>query len=236
MKWWERLEQEIARRGWSKVELARRSGIDKESIYKYLRGETDQPRGSVMQKLADAIGRPLLWLRDGVDTEETLELASDRRFGMPVRVAGFVEAGAFREADDLDQDEPEILYEPEDKTFPQARRMAFTVSGDSVNALKPRPIMPGDRVICIAYEDVMHRVPLIHGMVVVVERTRDGGHSREWSIKQVELYEDRVEFHPRSSNPRHRPIVVGKNFEADEGTTVEVIGIVRRVVNDFPLS
>lgn len=236
MKWWQRLQAEIDRLDWSKAELSRRSGISYDSINKYLRGETEQPRGNVMQKLADAIGRPALWLRDGINPDGANELEPDPRQVMPVPVAGFVEAGAFREVDDTGQEAPDYIYEPEDKTFPQARRMAFTVSGDSVNALRPRPILPGDRVICIAYEDVMHRVPLIAGMVVVVERTRDGGHSREWSVKQVELHEDRVEFHPRSSNPRHKPIIVAKDFSALDGTEISVIGIVRRVVNDFPLS
>lgn len=73
------------------------------------------------------------------------------------------------------------------------------------------------------------------GMVVVVERTRDGGHTREWSIKQVELYEDRIEFCPRSTNPKHKPIVVKRDALADEGVSVEIIGLVRRVINEFPL-
>lgn len=102
--------------------------------------------------------------------------------------------------------------------------------------LKPRPILPGDRVICVAYEDVAHLVPLRDGMVVVVERTRDAGQFREWSVKQIELYQGRTEFHPRSTNAKHKPIVIDHDASADNGVAVEIIGLVRRIVNEVPLS
>lgn len=153
---------------------------------------------------------------------------------VPVRKAGIVEAGTFREVDEFDQSEPVEEYAPRDPRFPNARQIYFEVSGDSMNDLRPRPIFPGDRCFCVAYEDIEHEVELQHGMVVVVQRTRDGGHFREWSIKQLELYRDRSEFHPRSTNPKHKPIVITRDTEADSGVSVEVIALVRRVVNDMP--
>lgn len=153
----------------------------------------------------------------------------------PAVVAGRVAAGIFREVDDLDQSEAERVWETPDEKFPHARRMAFDVEGDSMNQLKPRPIMEGDRLICVAFEDVADRVRIRDGLVVVVERTRDGGHTREWSVKQVELYEDRIEFHPRSTNPAHKPIVVKRDAQADDGVQVEIIALVRAVRNEFPL-
>lgn len=152
-------------------------------------------------------------------------------------VVGTVEAGTFREVDELgvDDDRAEIVI-PSDDRFPNARVLAFDVAGDSMNALLPRPILPGDRVSCVAYEDVAHQVPLRDGMVVVVERVRSGGHMREWSIKQLEIYDDRYEFHPRSTSSKHKPIVIQRDLEADDGTSVEIIALVRRVVNDIPLS
>ncbi len=150
-----------------------------------------------------------------------------------IPIVGTVEAGAFREVDEFDQSEPVTLSLPRDEKFPNARQVAFDVAGDSMNDLKPRPIFAGDRAVCVAYEDIAHQVVLRDGMVVVVERKRDSGHFREWSVKQIEIYEDRTEFHPRSTNPRHKPIIVHRNFEADDGVTVEVIALVRRVVNDL---
>jgi transcriptional regulator with XRE-family HTH domain len=151
-----------------------------------------------------------------------------------IPIVGTVEAGAFREVDDFDQSEPRTLTLPRDEKFPNARQLGFDVSGDSMNDLKPRPILSGDCAVCVAYEDIASQVVLRDGMVVVVERTRDSGHFREWSVKQIEIYADRTEFHPRSTNPKHKPIVVHRNFEADDGVKVEVIALVRRIVNEMP--
>lgn len=150
------------------------------------------------------------------------------------RKAGIVAAGLFREVDEFDQSEPEEISVPRDENFPNARQMTFDVEGDSMNELRPRPILPGDTVVCTAYEDIAHRVVLRDGMVVVVQRSRDAGMMREWSVKQIEIYEDRTEFHPRSNNPKHKPIVVHRQFDSDDGVNVEVIGIVRMVLNTMP--
>lgn len=149
-------------------------------------------------------------------------------------VAGIAEAGAFREVDEFDQSERIEIALPRDEKFPNARQLLFDCSGDSMNDLKPRPILPGDRLVTISYEDVGHLVELKSGMVVVVQRERDGGHFREWSVKQLELYPDRTEFHPRSTNPKHKPIVIRQDHEADDGVTVQVIALVRRVMNEMP--
>lgn len=182
---------------------------------------------------ADAFHTTPEWLNfgdggAGISTE--LRQVSPERL-MPVTVNGKVAAGLFREVDDFDQSAPERIWEEPDPEFPNARRIAFDVEGESVNALKPRPIFPGDRLICVAFEDVANQVRVRDGMVVVLERTRDGGHTREWSVKQVELYDDRIEFHPRSTNPTFKPIVVMRNAAADDGVQVEIIALVRSVKN-----
>lgn len=232
MKWWNRLDQRMQELGWSKAELSRRSGITYDSINKYLRGDTDNPRGNVLEKLAETIDKPLLWLRDGLEVDIPNDILTF--VGMStVRIAGTVEAGTFREVDEFDQSEAIEIAVPRDDKFPYARQMAFNVSGDSMNDLKPRPILSGDRAICVAYEDIADETTLRDGMIVVVERTRDGGHTREWSIKQIELYADRTVFAPRSTNPKHKPIIIERDVDADDGTRVEVIALVRRIVNDL---
>lgn len=153
----------------------------------------------------------------------------------PAYRAGTVEAGAWREVDMFDQSEMQWLALPPDPQFPQATQEIYDVSGDSMNALEPFPILPGSQVVALRYDDIAGRVPLRDKMVVVVERARDAGHTRELSIKQVEFYEDRIEFHPRSTNPKHKPIVVEHDSWADEGTTVAVRALVRRTMNELPL-
>lgn len=164
-----------------------------------------------------------------------LEVVPTSQRLVPVRVAGRVEAGAFRAQEDLgDWHEAETVLDIRDPKYPHARHLCFDVDGDSMNALEPRPIMNGDRVFGVAYEDIDQKTPLRDGMVVVVERERYAGQEREWSVKQVELYADRVEFHPRSTNPRHKPIVVKRDAKADDGMKVEIICLVRRISNDLP--
>ncbi len=145
-------------------------------------------------------------------------------------IVGPVRAGSWREVDDLDQRERPTVVLPADPDFPNARVLVFEVEGDSMNDLSPVPLRPGAHVVCLAYPDIARYYPPRDGMVVVVERRRDGGHLREWSVKQVELHEDRVEFHPRSTNPDHKPIVVAMDAFADDGVEIEIIGLVREVL------
>lgn len=210
--------------GRSQSELARRLGVHPSAINKLVAGK----RGLKTHEI------PIAAEYFGEAPPDTELRLSSAQTG-PVVVAGKTAAGVFREVDDLDQSEPARIWEPIDERFPHARRMAFDVEGDSVNDLKPRPVMNGDRVICVSFEDVADEVKVRDGLVVVVERTRDGGHTREWSVKQVELYEDRIEFHPRSTNAKHKPIVVMRDAQADDGVQVEIIGLVRAVRNEFPL-
>ena len=187
-----------------------------------------------LPQIARALGVPVAAI-DPTYAELASEIAPLVGDLVPVRTMGTVEAGAFRAVDEFEEEETVTLWEPRDHLFPMARQLSWTVSGDSMNNLRPRPIMPGDRVIGVAFDDLQGRVLLRDGMVLVVERSLAGGHVREWSVKQLELYDDRLEFHPRSTNPRHKPIVVKKDLRADDGQLVSILAVVRRVTNDVPL-
>ncbi len=210
--------------GRSQSELARRLGVHPSAINKLVNGK----RGLKTHEV------PIAAEYFGEAPPETELRMIDERVG-PVIVNGKTAAGVFRVVDDFDQSAPEKIWEAVDPQFPHARRMAFDVEGDSMNNLKPRPIMEGDRLICVAFEDVAHQVRVRDGLVVVVERTREGGHTREWSVKQIELYDDRTEFCPRSTNPTHKPIVIKRDAKADDGVVVEIIALVRSIKNDLAL-
>ena len=212
------------------------SGKNPDLLRTMKQGRSSFPRGDNLEGLRALLEVPMEWLTnpdDAADAPKDLRPATDAAY--PVTIIGKVAAGVFREVDDTDQSERRRILEAPDQRFPNARRMAFEVEGDSMNRLEPRPILAGDTLICVAFEDVAKQVKVRDRMVVVVERTRDGGHTREWSVKQVELYEDRIEFHPRSSNAAHKPIVVPRNAAADEGVQIEIIALVRRSTNEFPL-
>lgn len=244
----ERIDRRLAATGKSAKGASREAG-QSESFIKNIRlGASKSPRTEGLQALARVLDTTIDWLTDGrgpevvsadapaIERMESNVRATDLGELVPVKIAGKVKAGEFLAIEDLgDWEEPETFLDTRDTRFPNARHLGFEVEGDSMNALKPRPIQDGDRLSALAYEDIADRYPLRDGMIVVVERTRHGGHEREWSVKQLEIYEDRVEFHPRSTNPRHKPIVVKREHQADDGMTVEIIAIVRRLVAEFNL-
>jgi len=213
--------------GKSQTGLARALGVHSSAINRLANGNRKLQPGEI-ERAAAYFGVP------PPQVSATVRPSGER--WVPVIVSGAAQAGAFREVEDLNQDEPETLYLPPDSKFPNARQFAVDIYGDSMNALRPRPIFEGDRAICVAYEDIAHQLPLIEGMIVLVQRTRDGGHLREWSVKQIELHGGRTEFHPRSTNPSHKPIVVEHDFDADNGTEVQVLGLVRRFVSEMPIA
>lgn len=233
MKWWHRLQQAIDDLGWSKAELQRRSGISYDSINKYLRGEVDNPRGNVLDKLAETIGRPTLWLKEGIGSEpQSPELT--RRAGGTAPVVATVEAGAWREVDELDQDNGEWITIPADDKYPDATQRVYDVSGDSMNKLEPIPITNGSRIVAIDYDEIASRVPLRDGLIVVVQRSRNGGQERELTVKQVAWFGDRIEFQPRSTNAKHKPIVVEHDNWEDDGIQIAVVGLVRDIIHRLP--
>ena len=63
--WEKRLNEAFRATGWSKAELGRRSGIQYDSLNKYLAGKVEHPRGDSLPRLAKSLGVNLLWLRDG---------------------------------------------------------------------------------------------------------------------------------------------------------------------------
>ena len=61
--WSKRLWRALSWKGWSQRELARRTGLDEQKVYKYLQGKVDQPRGDTLLRLADTLGVTETWLR-----------------------------------------------------------------------------------------------------------------------------------------------------------------------------
>ena len=67
--WAKRLNDVFKQSGWSKRELARRSGVNYDSLNKYLTGKVDQPRGDSLPRLAKSLSVSALWLREGVGAQ-----------------------------------------------------------------------------------------------------------------------------------------------------------------------
>lgn len=233
----ERIDARLEAVGLSATAASRKAGLSDDAIRNIRRKVEAGIEGGVssrtLEALAPVLHTTVAHLADDApqDGEHTTARQVDGGV-VPAVVAGRVAAGLFFEVDDFDQSEPERVNVPVDSRYPNARVVLFDVEGTSMNDLRPRPILHGDRLVTLSFEDL--GIPIRDGMVVVIERTRDGGHTREWSVKQVEFYQDRIEFHPRSTDPRYKPIVVKHEDDQDDGQHVHILALVTQVLNTLP--
>lgn len=141
-----------------------------------------------------------------------------------LQYAGILEASAWRPVDMLVQATERTVPFARDPRYPAARQYAWEVRGDSMNKAQ---IFEGFIVRGVDLIDFQeHYGDLRDGMIVVVERTRGGGMEIELTVKQLRLFADRMELFPRSTNPKHTPLVVPFDNNADNGETVTVKAIV----------
>lgn len=160
MDWSDRLSEEMQALGWNKAELARRSGIPYDSINKYLRGDIDQPRGDAMERLAKAIGRDVLWLRDGIETGAVPAPAAntsvpDLAIFAGMGGGGYLEVAVDAEGRPSDPDQVRGYWEFPDymlRRFGNLKHIyAWEVKGDSME-----PTLAGGAVVFV---DTSQTVP-----------------------------------------------------------------------------
>ena len=77
--WHERTLQVLRELEWSRAELARQSGISKESIYKYLAGSIHKPRGDNLRAISQALGVSEVWLTFGTGEKQVRQAAAPPR-------------------------------------------------------------------------------------------------------------------------------------------------------------
>lgn len=75
MEWYDRARRLMDAGGINAAELARRAGIHEKTIYKYLDGKVDQPRGDTLSRIARVLSVSDQYLRFGEPTSIVTELA-----------------------------------------------------------------------------------------------------------------------------------------------------------------
>lgn len=143
-----------------------------------------------------------------------------------VPVDGTVQAGSFREPEMWDDSVQKEIVIQRDSHYPTARHVAYEVHGDSmINA----GIQHGDTILCLDYQDMGGN--LINDAKVVIEQNRDGMIER--SVKAVAIYKDRVEFQPRSDDPKFKAIVLPNKGKGKAGAAqIKVLAVVRKITRD----
>ncbi len=240
------LRKALEHSGISQAELSRQlterlgRSIDRAAVNKMLIGDDKGKKGrkiagDEMIAIAEITGYPApeTKLEGGITLSASSAARPTTRALRQVPIVGKVEAGVFREVVEYDDEEPRMIFVEQDPDFPDARVFSLEVVGDSMNAADP-PMPSGSFAVCVDFDET--GLPIEDGMLVAIERTLDGGLAREWTVKQVEFFEDRTEYHPRSTNPKHKPIVVPHNTDTDDGMTVRVMGLVRSVIQPVRVS
>lgn len=145
-----------------------------------------------------------------------------------VPVMGEIQAGTWREAVEWEREDwvdvEDVAVDPE---YPDVRRFALRIVGQSVNKKAP----DGSIAICVKFIDI-GREPR-HGEFVVVYRKRRSGLT-EVTIKQYIIPADGgpAELWPCSDHPRwQEKLKLDPGADGDEEITVHAL--VRRAVIDF---
>lgn len=201
--------------GMSISDLARRLKTHRQNVSRWAAGDVGI-KPIIARRIAEILSVPAESL---VMDEPADELDVPRKPDY-VHIRGTIAAGVWLEHDDAPQmtDVVPIIG----GRWVGLEQFAYKVSGSSVDLLR---IFDGDYVVCVPYFDA-RRWPT-QDDVVVVERKR--GQTIERTVKQLALTPTGCELWPRSTDPRFQaPIVVNREGEAteDDGTTVEIIGLV----------
>lgn len=157
-------------------------------------------------------------------TSESATVSLDAISVSKLYVRMVAEAGNWREQSEYtDIEEPEWYLVPQRPGDP-LRRFLTKIAGDSMDKAR---LFDGDFVVTIDWNDLDR--PANDGEIVVVQQTRDGGHTIETTVKQIRVHKDRYELHPRSSNPKHKAITVKHGDGEADGRVVTIIGLVESV-------
>lgn len=232
----ERLKQLLEERRLSPETAARNAGLGASAIKDIIYGRSKSPRMNTITAIAYALGVPpadfliqapngmvnYLELKMGDRARHPESKSTPREQPRGVRltpVVGVVEAGAWRVTDLFEAEEfNEEIPIPDLNQF-GAKQAAFKVAGDSMDLAD---LPAGSYAVTVDWVDGGFEME--DGMVVVVERV--DGHRREWTVKELRLFADRFELWPRSSNSRHRPIIVRRDSVDEDGLEVRILGLV----------
>lgn len=202
----------------SAADAVRAFGWTASTYYGHENGRVKIPRDAAY-KYARAFKIDPAWLLYGKSSKNADLTQFESVTQIPVR--GSVAAGRWLEFDDTEQDSGSPIYAVAGR-FPMAEQFALKVSGPSMDKAR---IFDGDYVICVPYW--IARAAPTPGDIVVVERRR--GTMFERTLKELQMNEEWFELWPRSTDNRFQtPIRVKRNhdFVENDGTTVEIIGLV----------
>lgn len=191
---------------------AKQSGVDKNSIYNFLNGESQSLHPRTYAKLARVAQVPA-WQLSGDEPDVPSPTT--------IWVSGSVQAGCFREAVEWDRGDWFAVDVPVPSRF-QGLARALKVDGPSMN----KEFREGSVVIWVQTLDF--RAPRHEDHVVVYSYRRDG--AVETTLKQLRVLPDGTQWlWPQSDHPAHQAPI----NPAEPGDDIETIEIAGIVIGDY---
>lgn len=206
----QRITKRMERLHLNNSQLGRLSGTSETFVRDILRGKSKNPGPEKLAKVAEALGTTLEWLVKGEDGP------IDRPPVEGLEVLGDIQAGNWMDISLIDDGhrEREVIPVARDPRFPKAAQYLLRVVGDSMNLKYPEY----SYVHCV--EAIASGVKKRVGQVVHVERHQ--GPLVEITLKEITEMNGRIVLSPRSSNPKHQPLVL----DGDSSTEIIIKGFV----------
>lgn len=179
-EWWDRANDIIDARRWSRADVARRISVPEDRLYKWLQGEVAQPRGDAISKLAVVLGVHEYWLRTGKGPRVS-----------SAQLVGYISAG--EEFYPIDDFAPGAGFEDVTLSLDVADPIAIRVRGSSMSPVYRN----GDDLFCsrergVSIESVVGRdcVVLTKDGAGYVKQLRPGNAGRFTLRSYNPAYED----------------------------------------------
>lgn len=141
----------------------------------------------------------------------------DSVVGLPL--VGYVQAGTWTEIQFVGTEgDHDVIPIPRDSRFPEARQYVLGMLGDSMNLQYPDP--DNTFISCVDFAD--SGLTPKSGMIVHVERYRNGGQEVENTLKILDVRAGgELWLMPNSSNPIHKPM----HINGDDATEIVIRGV-----------
>ncbi|MHA7777375.1 LexA family protein [Roseibium sp. M-1] len=153
-----------------------------------------------------------------------LEAASaPLRAAAPLEIKGQVAAGLWMEAGLFETDTVSQSTIAGDLRYPGEYQYLLQINGESLNRIARN----GDLILCLDYLDA--GIEIKSGDLVVVERSRDGGHTIERTAKRIVRRNGDIELRPESNDPRFQDPVIFTEHD-EEATEVRIISKILSVI------
>jgi transcriptional regulator with XRE-family HTH domain/predicted Rdx family selenoprotein len=152
---------------------------------------------------------------------------SEGAVGGSLMIRGDVAAGLWMEAGLFEAETVgESTLTGGDRRFPLGLQYLLRIKGESMN----RIARDGDLVLCLDYAGAGNEIR--SGDMVIVERSRDGGHTIERTAKRAVRHVGGVELHPESDDPRFQEPIIFDEY-SEEASEVRILAKVLSVIRQI---